>query len=264
MSKPENDIDSLDDLDMDLEVESAVEAAKPVVTVDMAVEYVDPHMLKPNPWNPNNVDPINQDKLETSIRMTGIKRPIVVRELEDGSYQIIGGQHRTAAAIKLGLDQVPIINRGPINDSDAKRETLIDNFRYGTDNIDRMAELLNDPDIGSAADLLASMPIDEEELAGYFEHLNADDLSAQLDEALGEAPAPSALSDPDDDDTIDLGSSKPARTHTIIRFRVSLEDAERVAALIKQTKIDQRLIDADDLTNDGDALIHLVKDGFLS
>lgn len=264
MSNPDNDIDSLDDLEMDLEVDSAVEAAKPVVTVDMAVEYVDPRQLKPNPWNPNNVDPINQDKLQNSIKLTGIKRPIVVRQLEDGSYQIIGGQHRTAAAITLGLTQVPIINRGPISDSEAKRETLIDNFRYGTDNIDRMAQLLNDPDIGSAEELVASMPIDEEELAGYFEHLGSEDLGAELDEALGEAPPPSALEDEDEDSTIDLGAGKPVRTHTIIRFRVSLEDAERIAALIKQTKIDERLIDSDDLTNDGDALVHLVKDGFLS
>lgn len=251
-----DDLSALDDLMMELgEVDVAVAAAKPVPTVEMDVKYLDPHTLKANPWNPNAVDPINQDKLEASIRMSGIKRPIVVRELEDGSLQIIGGQHRTQAAINLGMSDVPVINRGRISDSEAKRETLIDNYRYGSDNIDRLADLLNDPDIGSAADILATMPIDEEELASYFEHLTAD--MGDLDAALGEAPLV------DDEDTVDLGIGKPLKTHTIIRFRVSVEDAARMAELIKQRKIDEGLIEADDLTNDGDALVSLLRGEFL-
>lgn len=256
-----NPVDELDDLMMDLaEVDTAVEAAKPVVTETMDVQYLDPHLLKANPWNPNAVDPINQDKLEASIRMTGIKRPIVVRELEDGSLQIIGGQHRTAAAISLGLGEVPVINRGRISDSDAKRETLIDNYRYGSDNIDRLADLLNDPDIGSAADILATMPIDEEELASYFEHITALDLEGDLDAQLDDAPP--ALED-GDDGTVDLGI-KPSRTHQIIRFRVSVEDAARIGEIVKQRKIDESLIESDDLTNDGDALVSLLRGDFMS
>lgn len=256
------DLDDLDSLEMDLKdletIDAAAAVVTPVPTTSMDVKYLDPMTLKANPWNPNNVDPINQEKLEASIKRDGIKRPIVVRELDDGSLQIIGGQHRTEGAINIGLKTVPVINRGPISDAEAKKETLLDNFRYGSDNLTRLSELLSDPDIGSAETLLATMPIDEEELASYFEHITSADLEADLDAALGEAPEP----EPEDDGTVDLGLGKPVRTHQILRFRVSVEDAAKLAELMKETKIVNGYVGSDDLTNDGDALIHLVRDQF--
>ena len=253
----------LDDLEMDLndlaEVDSAIAKAVIVPTFEMDVEYVDPHELRPNPWNPNNVDPVNQTKLENSIRRDGIKRPIVVRQLSNGDYQIIGGQHRTEAAIELGMKQIPIINRGKISDAEAKKETLLDNYRYGSDNLDRLSALLSDPDIGDAASLLDTMPIDEEELAEYFKHLTSEtidlDIEAELDDGSKAAD--------DDEDTVDLSTGKPLRTHQIIRFRVSVEDQAKLAELLKQVKIDEGYVTSDDLTNDGDALVHLLRDLFV-
>ncbi|UKL14908.1 ParB-like nuclease domain protein [Pseudomonas phage hairong] len=259
----DTDFSDLDDLDMDLsssdvaEVDAALKKLEPAKTTEMEVEYANPKDLRPNPWNPNGVDPINQTKLENSIRKDGIKRPIVVRELDNGDYQIIGGQHRTEAAISLGLVVVPIINRGKITDAEAKKETLLDNYRYGTDNLDRLSELLSDPDIGDALDLISTMPIDEEELAEYFSHIKSVDVDMDVDEHLDEKPE-----EEDEADTIDLGI-KPARTHQIIRFRISVEDQAKLAELIKQTKIDEGYTASDDLTNDGDALIHLLR-GLLS
>lgn len=253
----ESDFSELDDLEMELNaVDDLIEhrAVKPTVTMD--VEYVDPHQLRPNPWNPNNVDPINQTKLENSIRKDGIKRPIVVRQLDNGDYQIIGGQHRTEAAIELGLKGVPIINRGKISDAEAKKETLLDNYRYGTDNLDRLSELLSDPDIGDAAELLRTMPIDEEELANYFSHLSSVDLDSEIEDQLDDG---SERDDEEDEGTVDLTGTKPVRTHQIIRFRISVEDQAKLAELIKRVKIDEGYVMSDDLTNDGDALIHLLR-----
>lgn len=256
----DTDFSDLDDLDMDLsagdsaEVEAALSKLAVAKTEAMDIEYVNPHDLRPNPWNPNAVDPINQTKLENSIRKDGIKRPIVVRQLDNGDYQIIGGQHRTEAAISLGLAGVPIINRGKISDAEAKKETLLDNYRYGTDNLDRLSELLSDPDIGDALDLISTMPIDEEELAEYFSHLKSVDVDLDVDGHLDDKEE-----EDEEADTIDLGI-KPARTHQIIRFRISVEDQAKLAELIKQTKIDEGYVESDDLTNDGDALIHLLRD----
>lgn len=221
------------------------------VDQDMEVEYADPRALKQNPWNPNVVDPINQMKLEASIEKDGIKRPIVVRELASGELEIIGGQHRTLAAVSLNMDLVPIINRGPISDAEAKKETLIDNFRYGTDDVLKFSHLLQDPDIGSADELLATMPIDEEELAGYFSHLTAESISAEVD---------ALLDDDKDEGTIDLGATTPARTHQIIRFRVSIEDASKLAEQLNRVKAEQGFTESDDMTNDGDALVHLLNE----
>lgn len=253
----------LDDLEMDLNdlaaIDAAVEAGKPVPTYTMEVEYVNPHDLRPNPWNPNAVDPVNQAKLENSIRRDGIKRPIVVRQLDNGDYQIIGGQHRTEAAIELGMKGVPIINRGKISDAEAKKETLLDNYRYGSDNLDRLSALLSDPDIGDAATLLDTMPIDEEELAEYFSHITSENIDLDIEAELDDGSAK-----PDEeDDLVDLSTGKPLKTHTIIRFRVSVEDQAKLAELFKQTKIDEGLVTSDDLTNDGDALVHLLRDLFV-
>lgn len=251
------DFSDLDDLEMDLAaVDEAIQAAKVVPTFEMDVEYANPHDLRPNPWNPNAVDPVNQEKLQNSIQRDGIKRPIVVRQLENGDYQIIGGQHRTEAAIELGMKQVPIINRGKISDAEAKKETLLDNYRYGSDNLDRLSALLSDPEIGDAASLLDTMPIDEEELAEYFAHIKSDDIDLDIDEHLGE------VEKEEDDEVVDLSAGKPLRTHAIIRFRVSIEDQAKLAELLKQVKIEEGYVTSDDLTNDGDALIHLIRDQF--
>ncbi|MEG0062963.1 MAG: ParB/RepB/Spo0J family partition protein [Pseudomonas sp.] len=263
-----DEFSELDDLTMDLSdlaaVDELIETRTIKPTVSMGVQYLSPKLLLPNPWNPNAVDPINQQKLENSIKIDGIKRPIVVRQLENGEYQIIGGQHRTQAAVELGLDTVPVINRGEISDAEAKRETLLDNYRYGSDNLDRLSELLSDPDIGDALSVLETMPIDEEELANYFSHLEAmstDSLDAEIEDALGGGSAD--LDDDEADAPVDLTTGKPVRTHQIIRFRVSVEDQAKLAELLKQVKIDEGYIESDDLTNDGDALIHLIRDQFL-
>ncbi|QOC57859.1 ParB-like nuclease domain protein [Pseudomonas phage phiK7B1] len=260
-----DDFSDLDDLTMDLNdltaVDDALEAATIHPTFTMGVEYANPHDLRPNPWNPNAVDPINQQKLEASLRRDGIKRPIVVRQLENDDYQIIGGQHRTQAAIELGWKEVPIINRGKISDAEAKRETLLDNFRYGSDNLDRLAALLSDPDIGDAASLLDTMPIDDEELDEYFSHLKSETVDLDIEDALDDGSE--KPEDDDEDETIDLATGKPVKTHTIIRFRVSVEDQAKLAELMKQTKITHGYVASDDLTNDGDALIHLIRDQFV-
>uniref|UniRef100_A0AAU6W1M8 ParB-like nuclease domain protein n=1 Tax=Pseudomonas phage Nican01 TaxID=3138540 RepID=A0AAU6W1M8_9CAUD len=259
-----DDFSDLEDLEMDLNdlsaVDQAIESATIHPTFTMGVEYANPHDLRPNPWNPNAVDPINQQKLEASLKRDGIKRPIVVRQLDNGDYQIIGGQHRTEAAISLGWKEVPIINRGKISDAEAKRETLLDNYRYGSDNLDRLAALLSDPDIGDAASLLDTMPIDDEELAEYFSHLKSETVDLDIEDALDDGSE--KPDDDDDDETIDLGTGKPLKTHTIVRFRISVEDQAKLAELMKKTKIDHGYVASDDLTNDGDALIHLVRGQF--
>lgn len=258
------DID-LEDLEMTLDdltaIDEAIEAKRVEPTFEMEVEYANPKNLRPNPWNPNNVDPVNMEKLRTSVKRDGIKRPIVVRQLDNGDYQIIGGQHRTEVAIELGMPQVPIINRGQISDSEAKKETLLDNFRYGRDNIDRFAELLSDPDMGDALSLIETMPIDEEELAEYFSHLTSTNLNEEVEALLKDDDGSDG--DDGDDDPVALGVGAPVRTHQIIRFRVSVEDQAKLAELVKRTKIDHGYVASDDLTNDGDALIHLLRSMFV-
>lgn len=216
--------------------------------MSMKLKQLNPMHLLSNAWNPNEVDPVNFDKLKTSIEKDGFARPIIARSIDtDGevSYEIIGGEHRAAAAVDLGLETVPVIDLGFITDEQAKRFTIIDNTRYGEDDNSKLSQLLSE--IGSVEDILATLPIDESELNGYFSHDSLDDELKSLD-------------DLDDlDDPIDLGSTEtPTNDTTIIRFKVSQADADAIQRKIIETQTSFDFTESDKLQNAGDALVQLL------
>lgn len=199
--------------------------------------------LKENPWNPNVVDPINQEKLERSLQQDGLQNPIIVRTLDDGTLQVLSGWHRTLAARKLGWEQIQCINVGTIDDAIAKKAVLIGNSRFGDDDPTLMASLLSSDDI-SAEDLLSTLPFDEDALTAIFSHegINLDDLELDNEEI---------------DLEIDISESTSKKTHQIMRFKVSFDDAIAISDLIAKTKKEQGFSESDDLTNAGDALVYL-------
>lgn len=208
--------------------------------------------LRPNPWNTNRVSPEAEEKIRTSISRNGLFKPIVVRKVPgQGGWEIVGGQHRWEQAIALGHKDVPICNLGEIDDTKAKEIGVIDNARYGADDTLSFAELLKE--IGTTADLQTFLPYGEADLDAIFSAstIALDDLGADLD---SENPA---------DETEDESAPAPtkvAKTHTIMRFKVSLFDAERITALIARTQKELSFTGSDDLTNAGDALVHLLGD----
>jgi ParB-like chromosome segregation protein Spo0J len=213
----------------------------------LEIQYTNPHRLVKNPWNPNEVDPINQDKIVESLRRLPFFKPVICRELPDGQLEILGGEHRVQAAMTLEMEQVPYINLGLLDDTTAKKIGLLDNGRYGEDNPQKMAELLSE--IGSLDELLDILDIDEAEMSSYFEHA-----------AISDDEFDSLLDDEKDERTeVDLASAVSAvQTHTIIRFKLTVEDAATVGELIKKTKSAQGFTDSDALSNDGNALMHLL------
>jgi ParB/RepB/Spo0J family partition protein len=212
------------------------------MTNNIKLEMLAPDQLKPNPWNTNIVSPENQHKLEESVKRFGVFKPILVRELTDGTLQIIGGEHRWDAAKSLGHAQVPVVNLGRISDKKAKEIGLVDNGRYGADDTLQLASLLED--LGVAADELASfMPYSESDFNSIFSSVNIalDDLDLDDDAELPTLPA-----------------QKPAQTHQIMRFKVPLEDVGALSDLIEKTMKEQRFTDEDSLSNAGNALVHLL------
>jgi ParB/RepB/Spo0J family partition protein len=99
--------------------------------------------LVPNPWNPNEMDPEVYEKARQSIRQFGFIDPITVRQLPDGMYQIIDGEHRWRAAKDEGLDDVPIIVID-VSDADAEQLTFILNELRGKPNPQKLANLIRD------------------------------------------------------------------------------------------------------------------------
>lgn len=213
------------------------------MSINPQVTLLSPDSLVPNPWNTNVVSPDNEAKLEESIKRFGMFKPVVVRELVDGTLQIIGGEHRAGAAKRMGIKQIPVVNLGRIDDNKAKEISLVDNGRYGADDTLQLAELLEG--LGNADELASFMPYSETDLASIFSSVNIalDDLD---------------LPDLDENKPV-LPKEKPIQTHTVMRFKVPVDDQGWIVDLIEKTMKSQKFTEDDSLTNAGDALVFLLK-----
>jgi ParB family transcriptional regulator, chromosome partitioning protein len=205
------------------------------------IQHLPARELHSNPFNPNRVDSAMLDRLRTSLDRLGTFKPVIVRQLSDGSYQILGGYHRSLIAQERD-EIVPVVNLGEIDDQRAKEIALADNSFYGS----------NDPLLLN--DLLQSMDIDLGELStflpGHYEDIQID-LSASVDvdlDSLGLESEPEVL------------GTKMTPTHTTLRFRVSLEDAERITELVQTTIVEQGFDGGAQAENAGDALMFLLSE----
>jgi ParB-like chromosome segregation protein Spo0J len=128
----------------------------------------------PNNWNPKPPEDENYKEVVKSIKYYGLKAPITVREL-DGKYQIIDGYHRWKACSELNYEKVIINNLGTMSDSRAKRLTVVfqkvsvpfDEVMYG-----ELIKSLTD-ELGTD-EILASIPVSEQELEGYLKMADFD------------------------------------------------------------------------------------------
>ncbi len=67
------------------------------------------------------------EALTRSVRVEGIRVPLVLRERDDGNYQVIQGFRRLAAARDLQVRSVPAIVWRGLSEEDCKRLKLMDN-----------------------------------------------------------------------------------------------------------------------------------------
>lgn len=85
--------------------------------------------IKPNPHQPRRTfDEETLGELSASIRELGVVQPLSVRDLGDGSYQIIAGERRWRAAGMAGLTTVPAYVRSA-SDSEVTEMALIENIQ---------------------------------------------------------------------------------------------------------------------------------------
>ena len=208
----------------------------------MKLLHSDPRSLSPNPWNPNHVSPEGMERLTESLRRHGWVKPAIVRETDTG-LEILGGQHRVEAAIYLGHTEVPTLNLGRLTDERAKEIGLIDNARYGTDDADALAAIIKEIGKDVASEFL---PFSDAELAALAVDIDVDDIDDLIDGV-------------DDAGSEDEKPERKPKTHTVMRFKVSVEDEDLIRELIEEIKMEQGFVEDDDLTNAGDALVHLAK-----
>ncbi|RFU67355.1 nucleoid occlusion protein [Peribacillus saganii] len=85
--------------------------------------------IVPNRYQPRTV--FNEDKiaeLAQTIHTHGIIQPIVVREFQQGKFEIIAGERRFRAMQKLGWDNAPVLVKD-FNDTETASVALIENLQ---------------------------------------------------------------------------------------------------------------------------------------
>lgn len=211
------------------------------------VIQIDPRRLKRNTWNTNKVSSENEEKLRNSIRRNGLIGAIVARELSDGSLEIIGGEHRAQIAQEEGLDEVVVHNIGFVTDARAKELMLLDNGRYGQDDAFELAEMLDELAASGEIDLSSFMPFSSEDMDKLMTATDID-LDA-LDDELNDEPGEVS--------TTSEKREAAIQTHQVLRFKVGMDDVDRVQAVINRVMQEQGFSDSDSMTNAGDALVYL-------
>jgi ParB family chromosome partitioning protein len=85
--------------------------------------------IKPNPQQPRtSFDEEGLSALAASVRELGVLQPVLVREADDGSFQLIAGERRWRAAKRAGLQLVPAIVR-TADDTSSLQQALVENLQ---------------------------------------------------------------------------------------------------------------------------------------
>ena len=86
-------------------------------------------LIHPNPNQPRReFDPEALQELADSIREIGIIQPITLRQLEDGTYEIIAGERRWRASQQAGLSTIPAYIR-TADDERVMEMALVENIQ---------------------------------------------------------------------------------------------------------------------------------------
>lgn len=117
--------------------------------------------LTPNAWNPNRQTAFQFQKEKESITTHGFIVPVIVRDLGEGRFEIIDGEHRWRAARELHFTSIPINNLGPMTDLQAKKLTIILNELKGKSDSIELSKLVADIlSQTSYADVLHDLPFE--------------------------------------------------------------------------------------------------------
>ena len=207
-------------------------------------------LLRPNPWNTNVVGAMNFDKLKNSIDRLGFFKPILVRDMPDGTYQILGGEHRWRAAVEQGMATVPVTTVGTVDDNIAKQMSLVDNERYGEDDAVELQRLIESLQSELDYSLSEIAPYDDEMFATLARETSVDlaELGLLTDGAEAEASS-------DNRET----KERLGVEHQTMRFKVSFDVSENVSEVIKTIIREQGIKTGSDMEDAGEALVWLTQ-----
>lgn len=90
--------------------------------------HVNPKDIRPNPYQPRQIfDDAAIEELAASMVEHGVIQPLIVRR-DGASYQLVAGERRLRAALKAGLDQIPVVVKS-LSDREAMEVSLVENLQ---------------------------------------------------------------------------------------------------------------------------------------
>ncbi len=91
--------------------------------IDVALDHVEPNRLQPR----KHFDEEALASLTASVRELGVLQPILVREGQDGRYELIAGERRWRAAKRAGMVSIPAIVK-TTTDTLSLEQALVENL----------------------------------------------------------------------------------------------------------------------------------------
>lgn len=185
--------------------------------------------LRKAPWNYKKEDEFIQGQLTGGIKRNGQIENIIVREMKDGMYEVVNGNHRLDSVQSAGRKKIIAYNKGKISDAEAIRiATSTNETRFPSDQI-KLADLMKTlMDTFTPEDLTKDMPWTEEQIVNF----------AQLTEFNWENPKmPDPKEEPDADGWITFKLRLPEAIaqqlqDQIDRFKHALNPADADLASI--------------------------------
>jgi hypothetical protein len=152
---------------------------------------------------PNNSQRQSMHKfseLRESIKTNGFDESLLARQLDDGTYEIIAGNHRYEAGLAEGMDEFPVVIREDWDDIKAQIESVRRNFIRGAIDSNAFTAQVNylSEEKGLERDTIMDQmgfQSDEEFESLYREELELDQRVVESASATASAPAIRILDD---------------------------------------------------------------------
>lgn len=108
------------------------------------VKWIPVELVTANDYNPNKVAKPEMNLLRLSIENDGFTQPIVVWEMDDGTYQVVDGFHRHLIGKEMGLTHLPVvvIKESQAGRNDRIASTIRHNRARGKHQVANMSEIV--------------------------------------------------------------------------------------------------------------------------
>lgn len=129
---------------------------------------VDLSILIKADWNYKGEDQAKTEKLKANIKKNGQVENLLIREMPEGKYEVVNGNHRLDVMNDLKLKKAHVYNFGKISDNAAKRIAIETNeTRFETDNL-KLAGLIKELATDfTVEELETTMPFNAEEIDNF-------------------------------------------------------------------------------------------------